>query len=216
MTAHAPIPDYAAARLAMVDSQLRPLGVSDPVVVDAMATIERERFVEEHWRPFAYTDRAIPIGDGRLLSAPSVLGQLLSEVIPQAGQRALVVGAGTGYSAAVLIAMELDVVALESSAALAMIARGIGIEMVEGPLEQGWADAAPYDLILIDGAIEYIPDAIAAQLAEGGSIATALLDRGIARLVTGRKGAGAIGYHSLADAGVAALPGFTRPRAFTF
>lgn len=216
MTAHAPIPDYEAARLAMVDSQLRPLGVSDPVVIDAMATIERERFVDQHWRPFAYTDRAVPMGDGRMLSAPSVVGQLLSQVIPQAGQRALVVGAGTGYSAAVLRAMALDVTALESSAALAAIARANGIAMVEGPLEQGWADGAPYDLILIDGAIDYVPDAIAAQLKEGGSIATALLDRGVARLVTGRKAAGAIGYHSLADAGVAALPGFRRPEAFTF
>lgn len=216
MTAHAPIPDYEAARLAMVDSQLRPLGVSDPVVIDAMATIERERFVDPFWRPSAYTDRAIPMGDGRLLSAPSVLGQLLSEIVPQAGQRALVVGAGTGYSAAVLIAMELDVVALESSAALATVARANGIEIVEGPLEQGWPAGAPYDLILIDGAVELIPEAIAAQLGEGGSIATALLDRGVARLVTGRKAAGAIGYHSLADAGVAALPGFSRPKAFTF
>jgi protein-L-isoaspartate(D-aspartate) O-methyltransferase len=216
MTVHAPIPDYEAARLAMVDSQLRPLGVSDPVVVDAMATIERERFVEEQWRPFAYTDRAIPMGDGRLQSAPSVLGQLLTEVVPQAGQRALVVGAGTGYSAAVLMAMGLDVVALESSAALAERARGTGINVVEGPLEQGWEAGAPYDLILIDGAVEFVPDAIAAQLSDGGSIATALLDRGVARLVTGRKAAGAIGYHSLADAGVAALPGFSRPRAFTF
>jgi protein-L-isoaspartate(D-aspartate) O-methyltransferase len=216
MTAHAPIPDYAAARLAMIDSQLRPLGVSDPVVIDAMATIERERFVDEHWRPSAYTDRAIPIGDGRLLSAPSVLGQLLSEIVPQEGQRALVVGAGTGYSAAVLMAIGLDVLALESSAALAERARGLGINVVEGPLEQGWEPGAPYDLILIDGAIEYVPDAIAGQLRDGGAIATALVDRGIARLVTGRKAAGAIGYLSLADAGVAALPGFSRPRAFAF
>jgi len=216
MTVHAPIPDYEAARLAMVDSQLRPLGVSDPVVIDAMATIERERFVDPFWRPSAYTDRAIPMGEGRLLSAPSVLGQLLTEVVPQAGQRALVVGSGTGYSAAVLMAMGLDVTALESSAVLAERARGMGIPAVEGPLELGWEAGAPYDLILIDGAIEYVPDVIAAQLSDGGSIATALLDRGVARLVTGRKAVGAIGYHSLADAGVAALPGFSRPEPFTF
>ena len=216
MTAYVPVPDYVAARKAMVDSQLKPLGVSDPVVIDAMASVQREQFVEEHWRPFAYTDRAIPIGDGRLLSAPAVLGQLLSELVPQEGQRALVVGAGTGYSAAVLLAIGLEVTALESSAGLAGIGRGIGIAMVEGPLEQGWPAAAPYDLILIDGAIHYVPDAIAAQLKEGGWIATALIDRGVCRLVTGRKSAGSIGYHSLADAGVAALPGFSRPSAFTF
>lgn len=216
MTAHAPIPDYAAAREAMVDSQLKPLGVSDPVVLDAMASIERERFVEPFWRPSAYTDRAVPMGDGRLLSAPAVLGQLLSEAVPQEGWQALVVGAGSGYSAAVLAAMGVLVTALESSAALAEAARANGVDVVEGPLEQGWKRGAPYDLILIDGAVEYVPDTIAAQLKEGGIILTAIIDRGVCRLASGRKAAGAIGYHSLADAGVAALPGFDRPRGFTF
>jgi protein-L-isoaspartate(D-aspartate) O-methyltransferase len=216
MTAHTPVPDFAAAREAMVDSQLRPLGVNDPLVIDAMATVERERFVEEQSRPFAYTDRAISMGEGRLLSAPAVLGQLLSEVLPQPGQRALVVGAGTGYSAAVLTAMGLEVTGLESSAALAEAARGNGIDMVEGPLDKGWTRGAPYDLVLIDGAIEYVPDEITGQIKDGGTIATALIDRGVCRLVTGRKASGAVGYHTLADAGVAALPGFSRPRAFTF
>lgn len=200
----------------MIDSQLKPLGVNDPAVIEVMASVERERFVDAHWRPIAYTDRAVPMGDGRALSAPSVLGQLLTEVMPQAGDRALVVGAGTGYSAAVLMAMGLEVFALESSAALAEMARGNGIEIVEGPLEKGWAGAAPYDLILIDGAIAFVPDAIAAQLKDGGYLATALVDRGVCRLVTGRKSSGSIGYHTLADAGVAALPGFSRPRGFTF
>jgi protein-L-isoaspartate(D-aspartate) O-methyltransferase len=216
MTAHSPIPDYAAARQAMVDSQLRPLGVNDPAVIDAMAHTERERFVEAQSRPIAYTDRAVAIGEGRMLSAPAVLGQLLSEVIPQVGQRALVVGAGTGYSAAVLAAMGLRVTGLESSPALALMARNNGVDIAEGPLENGWSSDAPYDLVLVDGAIEYVPDEIAAQIKDGGMIATALIDRGVCRLVTGRKSSGAIGYHILADAGVAALPGFSRPRAFLF
>lgn len=216
MTAHSVLPDYPAARAAMVDSQLKPLGVSDPAVLDAMAAVERERFVDPYWRASAYADRAIPMGDGRLLSAPAVLGQLLTEIVPQAGQRALVIGAGTGYSAAVLIAMGLNVTALESSPALAAAARSNGLEVVEGPLQEGWSAGAPYDLILIDGAVEMVPDAIAAQLVDGGAIATAFVDRGVSRLVTGRKSNGAIGYHSLADAGVAALPGFGRPRGFTF
>lgn len=216
MTVQTPIPDFAAARSAMIESQLRPQGVTDPAVLAAMGSIPREQFVPEQSRPLAYVDRAIAIGGGRLLSAPAVLGQLLTQMIPESGQRALVVGAGTGYSAAVLAAMGLEVVALESSEALAARARRLGVKVVEGPLEAGHAKAAPYDHILIDGAIELIPDAIVAQLAEGGRLGTALSDRGITRLIVGRKAGGAFGYLSIGDAGVPPLPGFTRPRAFTF
>lgn len=115
MTVQTPIPDFAAARLAMVDSQLRPQGVTDAAVLGAMGTIARERFLPDHTRPLAYVDRAVALGDGRFLAAPAVLGQLLTAMMPAPGQRALVVGAGTGYSAAVLGAMGLSVVAVESS-----------------------------------------------------------------------------------------------------
>lgn len=216
MTLHAPIPDYAAARLAMVDSQLRPQGVSDRLVLAAMGSVARERFVDDQWRPFAYADRAVPIGDGRMMLAPAALGQLLMQALPQPGERALVIGAGTGYSAAVLIEMGLEVTALESSAGLASIARGNGIPVVGGALEQGWRTGAPYELMLFDGAIEFVPDAIAGQLADGGRLAAPIVDRGVTRLTIGRKAGKAIGYLSVADTGAAALPGFARPRVFTF
>ena len=115
MTVQAPIPDFAAARWAMVESQLRPIGVTDPLVIEAMAEVERERFVPDEARPLAYGDRAVPLGDGRFLPPPSVLGLLLTQMAAGPGERALVVGAGTGYSAAVMARMGLDVVALESS-----------------------------------------------------------------------------------------------------
>ena len=216
MTLHRPIPDFAAAREAMVESQLRPQGVTDRGTLDAMARIERERFLPSHTRPLAYVDRAVAIGDGRFLPAPAVLGQLLTQMMPQAGQRALVVGAGTGYSAAVLKEIGLNVVALESSAALAAVARDLGVEVVEGPLETGYAHGAPYDQILMDGAVEAIPQAIIDQLDDGGRLGTALVDRGITRLVVGRKAGDAFGTLSFGDAGVPALPGFTRPKAFKF
>ena len=216
MTVQSPIPDFAAARAAMVESQLRPQGVTDPAVLQVMGSIEREKFLPSHTRPLAYVDRAVAIGDGRFLAAPAVLGQLLTEMTVLRGQRALVVGAGTGYSAAVLEAMGLVVVALESSAELAAAARAHGLTVAQGPLEAGLAKGAPYDHILIDGAVEYIPDAIVGQLADGGRLGTALIDRGITRLIVGRKVGPAFGYLSLSDAGVPALPGFTRPRAFTF
>jgi len=216
MTVHTPIPDFAAARAAMVESQLRPQGVTDPAVLDAMGSVPREDFLPPETRPLAYVDRAVPMGEDRYLPAPAVLGSLLAQMIPVRGQRALVIGGGTGYSAAVLGAIGLVVTALESSPQLAAIARQGGIDVVEGPLDAGWEKGAPYDQILIDGAIEYIPDAIIAQLAQGGRLGTALVDRGITRLTVGRKAGGAFGYLSLSDAGVPVLPGFTCPRTFTF
>jgi protein-L-isoaspartate(D-aspartate) O-methyltransferase len=216
MTIHTPIPDFAAAREAMVDSQLRPVGVTDPLVIEAMGTVERERFLPDDSRSLAYAERAVPVGEGRFLPAPAVLGQLLTGMMPQRGQRALVVGAGTGYSAAVLAHIGLDVLALECSPSLAAHARRLGLEVVEGPLEAGHKKGAAYDQILIDGAVEHIPDAIVRQLAEGGRLGAALVDRGITRLIVGRKAGGAFGHLSVGDAGAPALPGFSRPKAFTF
>lgn len=216
MTVQRPIPDFAAARLAMVESQLRPQGVTDGAVLEAMGGIERESFLPSHTRPLAYVDRAVAMGDGRFLSSPAVLGQLLTQMMPRAGQSALVIGAGTGYSTAVLRAMGLDVTAIECSADLAAAARENGVDVIEAPLEGGYRKGAPYGHILIDGAVEHIPDAIIDQLSDGGRLGTALVDRGITRLIIGRKVAGAFGYLSVGDAGVPALPGFARPRAFTF
>jgi protein-L-isoaspartate(D-aspartate) O-methyltransferase len=216
MTVQTTEPDFVAARLAMVESQLRPEGVVDPAIVRAMASLPREQFVPEAVRPMAYVDRGLPIGQGRYLSAPTVLGQLLMQMLPEPGQRALVIGAGTGYSAAVLAAIGLDVVAVESSPELAARARELGINVIEAPLAAGDPQGGSYDLILIDGAVEEIPEAIVPQLADGGRLGTALIDRSIPRLAVGRKSGGAFGYLTFGDAGVPALPGFSRPKEFTF
>ena len=216
MTVQSPIPDFAAAREAMIESQLRPQGVTDRGVLDAMRTVARENFLPSHTRPLAYVDRAVAVSEGRFLAAPTVLGQLLTEMRPQPGQRALVIGAGTGYSAAVLKEIGLDVVPIESDARLIAAAGEQGVQVTSGSLDAGSATGAPYDQILIDGAVEYLPDAIIEQLADGGRLGAALIDRGITRLIVGRKAGGAFGYLSIGDAGVPALPGFSRPKAFTF
>jgi protein-L-isoaspartate(D-aspartate) O-methyltransferase len=181
-----------------------------------MDKVAREQFVAPEARPLAYSDRAVPIGNGRLMSSPTVLGLLLTEIAPVPGERSLVVGCGTGYSAAVIEALGAEVVGLESDPQLAAEARTHGISVVEGPLEQGWKKGSPYDFILIDGAIEYIPDGIIAQLAPTGRLGTSLVERGVARLVVGRRAGNGFGLHSLADFGAAALPGFVKPRGFTF
>ena len=216
MTVQTPVPDYAAARQAMVDSQLRPQGVNDPAVIAAMSLVARELFVPDEQKPLAYVDRAVPLGEGRAMPAPAVTGLLLTALTVNRGESALVVGAGTGYSAAVLAEMGAKAVALESSPALAEVARKRGLQVAEGPLEAGHKRGAPYDLILIDGAVELIPDALVEQLREGGRLGCSLVDQGITRLIVGRKAGGGFGFHSIADSATPALPGFERPRAFTF
>jgi protein-L-isoaspartate(D-aspartate) O-methyltransferase len=208
--------DFSLARRAMVDSQLRPEAVTDRAVLAAMASVERERFVPEGARALAYFDRPLPLTKGRAMMPPAALGRLLSELAPRTGERALVVGSGTGYSAALLKAIGLDVVALESDEQLASSARAAGIDTVTGVLREGWKKGAPFDVILLDGAVEEIPATLVKQLTAEGRLAGAIVDRGVTRLVVGRAAGGSFGLRSLADADVDILPGFERPRAFTF
>ena len=216
MTAQTQIPDYEAARQAMVDSQLRPQGVNDPSVIAAMLLVPREQFVPDEQKPLAYVDRSVPLGEGRALPAAPVLGLLLTALAPVRGERALLVGAGTGYAAAVLKEMGISVDAVEASAALAGVARQNGVEVVEGAPADGLPKGAPYDIVLIDGAVEYIPDALVDQLRDGGRLGGAIFDKGITRLFNGRKAGGGFGYLTIADAATPALPGFERPPAFVF
>lgn len=216
MSMQAPVPDFSAARRAMIENQLRPVGVTDQAVLAAMDRVPRERFVADSVAPLAYADRSIAIGNGRFLAAPAVLGQLLTQMAPRGGERALVVGAGTGYSAAVLSDIGCVVTALESDPALALRARDHGLDVVEGPLATGARRLGPFDLILIDGAVEFIPDPLVGQLGDGGRLGAALAERGVTRLVVGRKVGGSFGHLSIGDAGVEILPGFSRPREFTF
>ena len=208
--------DTSLARRAMVDSQLRPEAVTDRGVLAAMATVERERFVPDRHKSLAYVDRPLPIGAGRTMMPPAALGRLLSELAPVAGERALVVGSGSGYSAALLAAIGLDVTALESDQALADAADQTGAATKVGDLAGGWAAGAPYDLILVDGAVEQIPAALTKQLSPRGRLGGALVDRGVTRLVVGRVSGGALGLATISDADVAVLPGFAPPRGFTF
>jgi len=216
MTIQTPIPDFNAARAAMIDNQLRPQGVVDAAVLQAMGSVKREDFLPSHTRPLAYVDRAVAMGERRFLSPPAVLGQLLTQMKAEPGHRALVVGAGSGYSVAVLLAMGLDVVGVESDAQLVARGRAMSLPVIDGSLEAGHKNDAPYDQILIDGAVEFVPETIVAQLADGGGLGTALVERGVSRLIVGRKAGIAFGYLSVGDAAAPALPGFARPQAFTF
>ena len=208
--------DFNIARRAMVDNQLRPEGVTDRGVLAAMGSVERERFVPDSARALAYFDRPLKIANGRTMMPPAALGRLLSALEPAPGERALVLGSGSGYSVAVLRAIGVDVIALESDEALAAAATRAGVETIIGELANGWSKGGPYDFILLDGAVEEIPATLIKQLRDDGRLAGAIVDRGVTRLVIGRAAGGSLGLRSLADADVDIIPGFERPRAFTF
>jgi protein-L-isoaspartate(D-aspartate) O-methyltransferase len=212
--------NFSQMRRAMIASQLRTTGVNDPAVLAAMSEVARERFVPADRAALAYADTVVPLKPGRDLNSPMAIGRLLTELAPQPGEHALVVGVATGYSAAVLDRLTGSVVAVEEDGELLALARaalaGTGVELIEGPLVEGAPNDAPYDLILIDGAVEFVPDAILSQLRDGGRLAAALLEDGITRLAIGRKAGGGFGMASVSDAAAAILPGFLKPRTFTF
>jgi protein-L-isoaspartate(D-aspartate) O-methyltransferase len=217
MTEH----NFEQMRRAMVASQLRTTGVNDPRVLAAMGAVPRERFVPADKVAIAYSDTLVPLGNGRDLNTPMSLGRLLAEAAPRPGERAMVVGAATGYAAAVLARLVGSVVAVEEDPRLLEVARGAipaaaGVKLVEAPLVEGHAADAPYDLVLIDGAVETVPDAIVGQLVDGGRLAAAILDRGVSRLAIGRRAGEGFGMAEISDWAAAVLPGFCKPRTFSF
>ncbi|MGV1681514.1 protein-L-isoaspartate O-methyltransferase family protein [Sphingopyxis sp. NJF-3] len=214
--------DISAAdmRSAMIDSQLRTNDVIDPAVVAAMAAVPREAHVPAALASVAYMDRAIDLGGGRWLNAPLVTGRMLVEAAIRPGTRVLLVGAATGYSAVLLARLGAKVTAVEEDAALIAAARQAApkdaIDWIEGPLTAGAPGAAPFDRIIIEGAIEILPDAIAGQLAEGGRLVAARREGAVTRLVQGVKAGGIVALRPFADMDVAPLPGFAAPAGFRF
>ncbi|WP_368419254.1 protein-L-isoaspartate O-methyltransferase [Rhodovarius sp.] len=216
---------YAAARKFMVDGQLRPNKVTDPLVLAAMARLEREAFVPAAAQARAYADEAVPLAPGRAMMAPMILARLLQAAAARLGESALVVGAGSGYAAAVLADLGTVVTALEEDGALLAIARqawpvvlpGAVPLAVQGPLALGYAASAPYQIILIDGAVPALPEAIAAQLAEGGRVAMVQTrPDAVPQAVLGTKLHGKIFMSPVMDATAPALPGFAPAPSFVF
>ncbi len=219
--------DFTERRVKMVDGQLRTTDVTSVPLLDAFLSVPRERFVEEPIRELAYIDEDIRIAEGdggaRFLMEPSPLARLLQLAEIKSRDSVLDVGCGTGYSSAILSHVAGSVTALESDPALAGKARetlaALGcdnVSVVEGVLRDGWKAAAPYDVIVLQGSIDELPEPLQAQLAEGGRL-VAVEGRGnagVARIflntdgvVTGRRAF---------NAAIRPLPGFERSRVFEF
>ena len=204
--------NFSSMRTAMVESQLRTSDVDDPRVIAAMARIPREDFVPAERRAMTYVDRPIPLGNGRALNPPLVTGRLLKEAQVEEGGRVLLIGAATGYSAALLAALGAQVTAVDEEGGPNTAAA----QVVRGPLAAGAPDGAPYDLLFIDGAVEEVPASLVGQLADGARVVTGIVDRGVTRLCSGRVAGGVLGLARLADIEMVVLPGFSTPERFTF
>ncbi|WP_448664427.1 protein-L-isoaspartate O-methyltransferase family protein [Sphingomonas sp. CJ20] len=220
-TAPAEANRFEVMRHAMVASQLRTNAVNDTRVVDAMARLPREAFLPSEHRGIAYRDSLLPLVGGRQHNSPLATGRLLTQANVQPSDHVLLIGAAGGYAAALLAGLAKSVVALEEEDPLVAIARGAlagesNVELVQGPLAAGWAAGAPYDLLVIDGAVEQIPDALRDQVKPEGRVVTGVLDRGVTRLASGSRTAGGFGLIDFLDIECAVLPGFRRLRTFQF
>ena len=179
----------------MVLNQLRPQGVSNTAVLAAMGAVPREQFVPDGMRAAAYADRSLLFDGGAPMMPPAELGVLLTALDPLPGERALVVGAGGAYSAAVLEAL------------------GLTVDRTDVAAPAGGSD---YDVVIVEGAVEQFPAWVAGLLSPGGRVGAALVDGGVARLSVGRAAGGTIGFTSIADAQVPPHPAFARTPVFTF
>jgi protein-L-isoaspartate(D-aspartate) O-methyltransferase len=229
--------DFRAARRAMVDGQIRTNGVTNLDLIGAMLDVPREAFVPERQTALAYLDRDLPLpsrsGAPRYLIKPEVTAKLIqaADVTPQ--DRVLVVGAATGYSAAIMSRLAAKVVALEEDPGLAEIAqanlRHLGVTNVTvatGSLSAGWPATAPYDVILLEGGVETVPQPLFDELSAGGQLVTVVyegrgdaagpIDGKIGKATVYRDVKGEVGGRALFDASAPLLPGFARARAFVF
>lgn len=204
---------FAAARHNMVESQVRPNGITDHRIIDAMARVKREDFVPAERKTIAYLDEDVLLKGGRYLIEPMAFARMIHLALIKPTDRVLIVGAATGYGAKVISMLAQSVVALESDGELADLARSNladcnSVQVVEGPLAAGHAAGAPYDVILVEGRIAAMPDSLFSQLANGGRIVAAVGNREVSNMQIATINDGHRSTRSAFDVSIAALPGF--------
>jgi protein-L-isoaspartate(D-aspartate) O-methyltransferase len=213
--------DFAAARRHMVDGQVRTADVTDHRIISAMLEVPRERFVPADATGLAYLDLGQAVGSGRCLLKPVVLARLIQAADLASSDRILVVGCSTGYAAAVLGHIAGQVVALEqddklTSAAQAALATQPNVTVAKGPLVDGWAAGGPYDAILLDGAVELVPDSFRRQLKDGGKLVCVLGGQAQPSAMLYRRSGEELGGRAIFDAAASPLPGFAKTPVFAF
>ena len=215
--------DFAAARRMMVDGQVRTADVTDLRLLAAMSDVPRERFVPASKAELSYLDLDLPAGGraGRCLLKPMVLAKLIHLADIADTDHVLDVGCATGYSSAVLAQLAGSVVALEEDRALAQIAEQAlagcsNVRVVTGPLTDGWAPAARYDVILMQGATEIVPATLLSQLKNGGRLACILGPGPQRKAMLYRNTGGEASGRPMFDAAAPLLPGFKQSPSFVF
>ena len=218
--------DFSVLRQRMVDNQIRTSEVTDREVLDAFLSVPRELFVDPAERPFAYAERELKMSaaapDRRMID-PVRLARLVHSLPRGPGVKAMVVGCGSGYSAAILARLAGSVVVVEQDKVLADLARtnlaaagAANVTIVEAKLVDGCLEAGPYRAILMDGAVEYVPDALLSQLAPSGVLATIERDGSVSRAMLYERVGQDTTKWPLFDAWATLLPGFERRREFVF
>ncbi|MCY4406709.1 MAG: protein-L-isoaspartate O-methyltransferase [Rhodospirillaceae bacterium] len=216
--------DHAVARQNMVSGQIRTNRVTDERLIEAMEEIPRELFVPRAKRGVAYVDEDVEIASGRYLMEPMVLARLVQEAEIRASDMVLDVGCGTGYASAVMARLAGTVIALDTDEALVSEAEqalsAVGADnaiVVTGALADGFAEQAPYDVILVGGAVDHLPQALADQLAEAGRIVGVVREPGrVGQATLWARHRGALSSRSLFEASLPPLPGIVRPAQFEF
>lgn len=215
--------DLARARDIMVESQVRPADVTDTRIIQAMRQLPRERFAPAQKRAIAYADLEIDVAPGRTLLRPRDLAKLIQALAPQANERALEIAGATGYGAAVLAACCKEAITLDPdgdlsfAAGTALDSCGLSnVKAVSTALLNGWKDEAPFDVIMLNGASEIVPDAWLQQLAPGGRLGVIVREgaAGAARIYT--RTDDTFSHRTVFDAFPALTPGLERPRGFSF
>ena len=213
--------DYTNLRTTMVDTQIRPADVTKFPIIDAMLKVRREMFVPDQMRQTAYTDSIVYLGGDRIVLDPRSFGKMLDAVNIQGDELVLDIGSGLGYSAAVIGKVCEAVVALEEDDDMASNSETIlategclNVAVLQGTLSEGAAKHAPFDVIVIEGAVEEISDELVTQLADGGRIAAIFSQKSQGVLRVGYKTQGKISWRFVCNAYAPVLAGFHKTQSF--
>lgn len=213
--------DFAARRRMMVDTQVRPNDVTKFPIIDAMLAVPREAYLPADQREAAYVGENLEIAEGRVLLEPRTIAKMLDALDIQPDELVLDLGCGLGYTAALVARLAEAVVAVEEDADFAaeaqarLSAQGVdNAAVIAGPLAEGSAKHGPYDVIVVEGAVERVPEALLAQLKAGGRIACLFMDGPLGTVRIGKKADGSVAWRQAFNAAAPVLPGFAAEPGF--